>query len=513
MGYTLLTGATGLLGNYVLRNLLLAGAPVAVLVRGSRRQTPRQRIELAMADWEQQLGRVLPRPVVLEGDICQPDLGLDAVSMRWVAEHCDAVISNAASLTFHATTQESEPYRSNVGGTTNVLELCKNLRIRKLYHVSTAYIAGQRQGKILESDVDVGQTPSNDYEASKLQSEMMVRAADFLDTPTVFRPGIIIGDTKTGFTTTYHGFYAALQLCHTICKTMSVNETGRIWAQEVRLALDGNETKNLVPVDWVADVMSHVILHPELHGQTYHLTPEHPVTMRQIRDVLEETNRFYGTRFAGTGECMEQMSEAEAIFYEHIRVYNSYWKNDPEFDRTNTVSAAPHLPCPHIDRRLLAEMSQIVIDAGFPTPSKKAHEIEFDPQRHLQPLLENAAELATHETTSNQLVGLDLIGPGGGQWQFFVQQGQVLGAEMGLHPACHDVCRMHVSTFEDLVGGKINVADALAAAGDNGQSPARAASNGSQNNGYSNDCKRSSNNCSSRVSEVLDQVVSMAIAS
>ncbi|HTN04680.1 MAG TPA: SDR family oxidoreductase, partial [Planctomycetaceae bacterium] len=342
MSYHLLTGATGLLGNYLMRNLLLAGVPVAVLVRPGRRQTARQRVELLLAEWEDVLGQPLPRPVVLEGDISQPDLGLDAVSLRWAAEYCTAVIHNAASLTFHATSREGEPFRSNIEGTRNVLEFCRGTRIRKFHHVSTAYVAGLRTGRVLETEQDVGQKFSNDYEESKLAAEQMVREADFIDTPTVFRPAIIIGDSKTGVTTTYHGFYAALQLVHTIVKSQPINESGYVMGQTARLALTGQETKHLVPVDWVADFMLHVLQNPELHGKTYHLTPKHPVTTRTIRDVLEDSNRFFGAHFVGAARP-ENLSDAEAVFYDHIRVYDSYWRMDPEFDRTNTEAAAPHM--------------------------------------------------------------------------------------------------------------------------------------------------------------------------
>src|SRR6185369_3339458 len=117
----------------------------------------------------------------------------------------------------------------------------------------------------------------------------------------------------------------------------------KVGGQKVRLTLNGTETKNLVPVDWVSAVMSHVITHPELQKQTYHLTPRHPVTTRMIRDVLEQSAGFYGARLTGSNDRPGDASEAEALFYEHIRVYNSYWKMDPIFDRTNTEKAAPHL--------------------------------------------------------------------------------------------------------------------------------------------------------------------------
>lgn len=461
MKHVLLTGATGLLGNYLLRDLLLARQPVAVLARSSRKMSARQRVEHFITGWEKTLELQLPRPVVLEGDISQPDLGLDGHDIRWAAEYCDSVIHNAASLQFHATSSEGDPWASNIGGTKYMLEFCEATRIRRLFHVSTAYIAGLRAGKVLESELDVGQELSNDYEKSKVEAEKLVRSADFLDSLTVFRPGIIIGDSETGYTTTYHGFYAALQLVHTILKSFEANETGWIGGQHVRLSLDGTETKNLVPVDWVSAVMTHVILSPECHGQTYHLVPEHPVTTRLIRDVLEESIRFYGPIFVGGDNHPDDLTELESLFYEHIRVYNSYWRMDPDFDRANVVAAAPHLPCPAVDRSLLMRLARVAIESGFPTPPKKPLELEFDADEYLQPLVEQGREVRWDGEESQRLLGLDVRGPGGGQWQLIVRDKQVLGVESGLHAEASAVCRVEVDAFADVIHGRSSLTDAF----------------------------------------------------
>jgi thioester reductase-like protein len=453
MHYYLLTGATGLLGNYLVRDLLLAGVPLAVLVRPNRKQSARQRVEALLSRWDEELGEPLPRPVVLEGDISQEDLGLDANELRWAAEYCGAVIHNAASLTFHATRADAEPYRSNLAGTQHVLDFARNAGIREFHHVSTAYVAGLRTGKILETEVDLGQELGNDYEKSKLASEKLVRAADFLDPPTIYRPGIIIGDAENGYTTTYHGFYAALQLAHTLAQQLEKGPDGRVQGQVVRLSLNGDETKHLVPVDWVSRVMAHVITHRSTHGTTYHLTPAQPVTTGVIRSVLEDSLEIYGTELIGHGQQPADCTEIESLFYDHIRVYNSYWRMDPEFDQTNVRLAAPHLPCPVIDHALLMKLSKTVIDAGFPSPSKKPIEFEFDAALALQPWLELGSKLSTR-LPHDRMLGLDLRGLGGGQWQLVVQNGQVVGAETGIHSDRLAVCQTDVQTFADLCQGR-----------------------------------------------------------
>jgi thioester reductase-like protein len=107
--YVLLTGGTGLLGRYLIRDLTDRGVSLALLVRPTRKMSAEQRVEALMATWDAQLGRPLPRPHVIQGDLSRPDLGLDAEDRGWIAENCDLVLHNAASLTFHGTDRNGEP--------------------------------------------------------------------------------------------------------------------------------------------------------------------------------------------------------------------------------------------------------------------------------------------------------------------------------------------------------------------------------------------------------------------
>lgn len=459
MAYTFLTGATGLLGRYLIKDLTCADIPVAVLVRPSRRATAQHRVENVMCYWDKQLGRKLPRPIVLEGDITESDLGLDARGTRWVAENCDVMLHNAASLSFQSTGPGSEPWRSNIEGLRNVLELCRNARIRRFHHVSTAYVCGQRQGRILETDLDVGQVLSNDYEQSKLQAEKMVRSAEFLDSLTVFRPAIIIGDSENSFTTTYHGFYAPLQAAHTMARTMEVNLTGRVPTQ-TRFPLSTYETKNLVPVDWVSAVMAHVISRPEHHGQTYHLTPRHPVTARMLAEVIEESCGFYGVQLVGGGTQIAAPTEIEQLFCELIKVYSSYWKDDPTFDATNTRTAAPHLPCPHVDRKMLLRMANWAIGVNFTSPRAKPVEPRFNVARVLESYLD-AGSQATGEGPAAARVGLRVVGHGGGDWTLSLQGEEIVAADVGLHAQRVATVHCDVDLLADLASGRTTIGEAL----------------------------------------------------
>ena len=197
--YTLLTGATGLLGRYVLRDFLVTGHRVATLVRPSRRASAQERIEAVCQHFEAELGQVLPRPVVLAGSITDPLLGLSVSDVDWVATHCYRMMHVAGILEFFGEDREREPWRTNVGGTQRVIDLCRETGLTEMHYVSTAYVAGIRPDRIMEDDL-IRTEFRNNYEESKFEAEQLIREADCFDRPTVYRPAVIAGDYHTGYT-------------------------------------------------------------------------------------------------------------------------------------------------------------------------------------------------------------------------------------------------------------------------------------------------------------------------
>ena len=210
----LLTGATGLLGRYLLRELSAAGAEVAVLVRATGGLDAKRRVAALLDDWQARTGARPPTPRVLSGDLRAEGLGLSREDRAWVGGHVSQLLHNASSLTF--TEQgDGEPFASNVGGVRRVLDLCDEAGVRTLHYVSTAYVAGATTGTAREAPADPAVPPVNVYEDSKRQAEALVRAAaadGALDVATLLRPGILVGDSATGFTTTFHGFYAFVRV-------------------------------------------------------------------------------------------------------------------------------------------------------------------------------------------------------------------------------------------------------------------------------------------------------------
>jgi len=370
-GYLLLTGATGLVGRYLVRDLLLRGEPLAVVIRSQADASAEARLDQILAHWEAELGRPLPRPVCLEGDITRPDLGLSADDRRWVAWNCRAVLHNAASLKFTGDDRAQEPWLSNYTGTANVLDLCRQAGILDLHHVSTAYVCGCRTDRVYEAELESGQAFRNDYERCKFESERLVAEADFLRTRTVYRPAVIVGDSRTGYTTTYHALYSYFQFVALFCAGQERDADGRVCIP-VRLNSTGLEHRNLIPVDWVSAVLAYLVTSPQHHGRTYHLTPTKPVTAVALMSAMASRFRFYGPTFAGPDALeTDDLNEVERLFYTYVGQYQPYWDREPVFDCGNTLDAAPHLPCPPLDALCIHRLIDFAVADNWGRRKKK----------------------------------------------------------------------------------------------------------------------------------------------
>lgn len=371
--YILLTGATGLLGRFLLRDLSDLGRRVAVLVRNSTSQTAVQRVENLLEDWRIVSGAEITPPVVISGDLTKTGLGIDAPTTEWMTKNIGEVLHGAASLSFLLQKNSNEPFATNVVGTANLLDFCKQTRIRRFHHISTAYVCGDRTGQILESDLDVGQASSNAYEQSKIEAEQLVHKASFLESLTVFRPSIVVGDYLDGFTTSFHGLYAPLKFVHTFASSFvgASLESGAILDQ---FKLSGSERKNLVPVDWVSTAITRIILDRSLHGHTYHLTSDTPTSVSRVCHVFESMlpimTKQEDPKIATTKNKDINPEILGKMFLGRMEPYKSYWRDDPMFDKRNTNAAIPGLPVPEFDDAALRRLAKFAIDHNFCWPAK-----------------------------------------------------------------------------------------------------------------------------------------------
>lgn len=351
-GYLLVTGGTGLLGNYLAKDLLKRDYKLALVVRGNEQSSANERVESMIQRWETEIGCVLPRPVVLEGDVCQPNFGFDSRQIEWVKSHCCRVLHSAAVLQFNCFSDQEEPWRTNLGGTKHAIDLARLCNIKDFDYVSTAYVCGRRTERVLETDLECGQQFRNEYEKSKFAAEKLIRQAEHLDSVTVYRPAVIVGDSKTGFTTTFHGLFLYLRLIATLVPTQQRNQNGLI-ETPIRLPMDGDEPRNLVPVDWVSQVIAKLLACPEAKGKTFHLAPDHCITARNVIEYCYEYFNSCGVEFVGPQAERVANSDFAAKFFENSSIYQSYETSDPQFDTTNLKKYAGDIPCPQIDKQMV----------------------------------------------------------------------------------------------------------------------------------------------------------------
>ena len=427
----LLTGATGLVGRFVLAELLRAGKLVAALVRDRAAAGARVRVEECLAPFETEVA--LLRPKTIAFDLTVPGLGVSDADRRWLSGKRLGVIHSAASIRFNANSAEDEPYLSNVVGTRNLLDFLHDFDVDCFHYVSTAYVSSrvvagtESQLPRMEVEVPRGASGGNDYEASKIASERLISDCEWLKSKTFLRPSIIVGDSKSGYTSTFHGFYAPLQIGNQVVKLPGGSQLGGAWFRR-QLGLKGSDTKNFVTVDWVARAIARVALDRSLHGGIYHLTNPRPVACIDVQTAIERSleKQMQSQASISDEEAGVAANAIPANFREQMAVYESYFNNDPAFDSSRTQAALADLPCPRVDVELLTRLAKFALQAnfGWPKPTvvmpeyaKAFAKLEtFEQCEHFehckQPVAGASESSATTAGESSEMIQLHVLGAG-----------------------------------------------------------------------------------------------------
>jgi len=450
----LLTGATGLLGRYLLRDLLATGHPVGVLIRAGRDGTAKDRLNELLAFGSESLGRELPRPVLLEGDLTAPGLGLGTAERNWLARETRAVLHSAAYVSYQPAS-DGEPWETNVNGTWRLLELCRSLGITEVHHLSTAFVSGDRRGLVFEDELDCGGGSGNAYEQSKFTAEQTIHAFPGIRA-TIYRPSVIVGDSRSGYTSTYHHFYRFLELGVRLSArpgSAGTKSRPRRHSLALRLPFTGEETQNFVPVDWVSQGIIELLHRPHRHGRTYHLVTERSVRLREIVAILEDLLQIEGIYWVGpTG--LPDPTSVEQLVLEQFQDYWSCLRNALLFDCRNTRQALPDLPPPSFDLELVSRLLRFARDDSWGRKrARPSRAPDFGCYlEHVLP--EQLRQSSVASILPRELLfALDIHGLGGGQWScrwadrmLSVQRGRTADADV--------TYRMEAATFDALVQGR-----------------------------------------------------------
>jgi nucleoside-diphosphate-sugar epimerase len=267
----LMTGFPGFLASALLPQILTRTEGEAIcLVQSKFAPLAAERAEALAALDPDLAGRIR----LVEGDITQPGLGIGDESLADVTEawHLAAVYDLAVAREL--------AMRVNVDGTRNVLDAlahCANLE--RLHYFSTCYVSGRFTGPFLEDDLETGAPFNNYYEETKNLAEVEVRRRMAAGLPvTIYRPAIVVGDSRTGETQKYDGPYFILQ-----------------WLLRqpryavLPLAGDPAMTRvNVVPRDFIVAAVGHLSGLPQSLGKTYQLADPHPLTVAEIAQTLAQ---------------------------------------------------------------------------------------------------------------------------------------------------------------------------------------------------------------------------------
>src|SRR5512133_153897 len=214
------------------------------------------------------------RTEVVEGDVEHMHLGLSGAEFKALARDVTDVWHLAARA--HLGADRGEMRRVNVEGTRNVVELCAAARrLRRLNHFSTAYVSGDRVGVILEEELAMGQRFHNPYEETKYQAELLVRRAQAELPATVYRPSIVVGDSRTGEIDRFEGPYALAILL--VASPLAV---------PLPLPGDAVAPLNVVPVDFVIEAVLSISENPAGAGRTVHLVDPSPLSARRVYEMI-----------------------------------------------------------------------------------------------------------------------------------------------------------------------------------------------------------------------------------
>lgn len=211
---------------------------------------------------------------IVIGDITKPRLD--------ISEDIAAELQRSVTHVFHLAAvydlavPEPLAYNVNVTGTRNVNEWVAALhKLRRYVYFSTAYVAGTREGRILESELVSGQTFKNHYESTKYEAEVCVRQNIDAVPTTIIRPGIVVGHSRTGETIKFDGPYFILNFLDKLRFLPVIPYLG-----------SGAAEGNFVPVDYIIDATIYLSHNDVGAGKTYQLTDPRPYTAKEVYRML-----------------------------------------------------------------------------------------------------------------------------------------------------------------------------------------------------------------------------------
>jgi NAD(P)-dependent dehydrogenase (short-subunit alcohol dehydrogenase family) len=257
------TGGTGFIGRFLIPKLLDRGGRVFMLTREQSLGKLEQLRTLWGVD-ESQL-------VAVTGELGKPRLGVSRATLAALKGRIDHFVHLAAI--YDITADAEAQVEANVGGTRHALACARAMEAGCFHHVSSIAAAGLYKGTFTEDMFEEATGLDNPYYRTKHESEGIVRRE--CSRPwRVYRPGAVVGDSRTGEMDKIDGPYYFFKLIQKLRKLLPP------WMPMI--GIEGGRL-NLVPVNFIVDAMDHIAHQPGLDGQCFHLVDPNP---HRVGDIL-----------------------------------------------------------------------------------------------------------------------------------------------------------------------------------------------------------------------------------
>ncbi len=354
----LLTGFPGFLGRRLLEALAREGVGDRFVLLVQERMV--EAAEASLASLGESIEGFAGRWELVVGDISQRRLGLEPEAYDALADRVTRVWHLAAL--YNLAVEEQLAYRVNVVGTVNVLDFCERAReFERLNYVSTSYVSGSRQGLIREVELDEGQGFKNHYESTKFWAEVEVqRRLDRLPA-VIFRPGIVVGDSRTGETDKYDGPYTLMRFIMKMPDGAPMLNIG-----------DGESLVNIVPVDYAIAAMVAIAGQEGAVGQVFHIADPNPMRARDLVSLILETMGKAPPMGRVPPLLVDALMRLKPLreLVDVPREAIVYFNHNARYDTANTQDALEDTPlrCPHISTYLDVLINYLERNPDRPRP-------------------------------------------------------------------------------------------------------------------------------------------------
>ena len=340
-----LTGSTGYIGAHVAANLLEGhAAALNVLVRARDPQEAQFRLWRALQlhlDFPRFYEFLQTKVRVFVGDLTSPGFGLSRDEYDRLVHTTDSVIHCAASLNRKS---EKSCLNVNLRGTLEVLTLARHAEhyhgLRRFSEVSTVAVAGRRSNEVVREDqaIEWDRSDYDPYARTKKFCEHMTRVL-LPDTPkTVFRPSIVLGDSRHAETTQFDMVKAFVFLAG--LPALPFRPADRI---------------DIVNVDFVADAIATLHQKDQPQFDTYHLSSGvASQTFRQLTTALAAAQQkrapiflpFTEKPFTGSVNLLSKRKGSLGYGASLLKVFMPYLVWNTVFDNTRVTSELGRAPVP-----------------------------------------------------------------------------------------------------------------------------------------------------------------------